>query len=164
MTSDPIHHMTPKGYAVLKQELHYLLHDERPKIVEIVSWAAGNGDRSENGDYIYNKKRLREIDRRVRYLTKKTENAQIVDPKEQQNIDRIFFGAQVTYLRENEKEVTVRLVGIDEADFSVGKINWQSPVGKSLLKAQEGDTVKVHIEDGIELIEILEVSYPIDEI
>ena len=156
-----VHYMTPNGYAVLEKELHCLLHDERPKIVEVVSWAAGNGDRSENGDYIYNKKRLREIDRRVRYLTKKLDNTKVVDPKNQQNIDRVFFGAKVTYVREDDTEVTVHLVGDDEADFSKGKINWLSPVAKALLKAGEGDTVKVRLDTGIEDIEILLVSYPL---
>ncbi|MBL4589880.1 MAG: transcription elongation factor GreB [Alphaproteobacteria bacterium] len=154
------HYMTPNGYAVLEKELHWLLHDERPKIVEVVSWAAGNGDRSENGDYIYNKKRLREIDRRARYLTKKLENTKVVDPKQQQNIDRVFFGAKVTYVREDDTEVTVHLVGDDEADFSKGKINWLSPVGKALLKSEEGDIVKVRLDTAIEEIEILEISYP----
>lgn len=158
-----IQYMTPRGHAVLSRELHWLLHEERPKIVEIVSWAAGNGDRSENGDYLYNKKRLREIDRRVRYLTKKLENSQIVDPRKQQNLDRIFFGAQVTYAREDDSEVTVRLVGVDEADFAIGKINWQSPVGKALLKAQVGDTVRVRTDEKVEEIEILDISYPLDE-
>ena len=155
------HYMTPQGYAVLEKELHHLLHEERPKIVEVVSWAAGNGDRSENGDYIYNKKRLREIDRRVRYLTKKLENTKVVDPRQQQHLDRVFFGAKVTYIKENDEEVTVMLVGDDEADFTKGKINWLSPVGKALLKAEEGDVVKVRLDTGIEDIEVLEISYPI---
>lgn len=153
--------MTPNGFAVLEKELYWLIHDERPKIVAVVSWAAGNGDRSENGDYIYNKKRLREIDRRTRYLTKKLENTKIVDPKEQQGVDRVFFGATVTYIKEDETEVTVILVGDDEADFTKGKINWLSPVGKALLKSEEGDTVKVRLDTGIEEIEILSVSYPL---
>ena len=161
MTED-LHYMTPQGHAALEKELHWLLHDERPKIVEIVSWAAGNGDRSENGDYIYNKKRLREIDRRVRYLTKKLDNTKIVDPKEQQNLDRVFFGARVTYAKEDDSEVTVHLVGVDEADFDHGKINWQSPVGKALLKAQEGDVVKVRVGEETEEIEVLKITYPID--
>lgn len=158
-----MHYMTPQGYKVLEKELHWLLHNERPKIVEIVSWAAGNGDRSENGDYIYNKKRLREIDRRVRYLTKKLENTKIVDPKEQQGIDRVFFGATVTYAREDDTEVTVTLVGVDEADFSKGKINWLSPVGKALIKAEEGDVVKVRTDHGVEEIEVLSVEYKIED-
>ncbi len=156
------HYMTPKGHAVLEKELYWLLHDERPKIVDIVSWAAGNGDRSENGDYIYNKKRLREIDRRARYLTKKLENTEIVDPRQQQNLDRVYFGATVIYAKEDDTEVTVTLVGVDEADFDLGKINWLSPVGNALLKAQEGDTVKVRTDEGMEEIEIVKISYPLD--
>ena len=154
--------MTPKGYRVLEKELYWLLHDERPKIVDIVSWAAGNGDRSENGDYIYNKKRLREIDRRVRYLTKKLENTTIVDPAQQQNLIRVFFGAKVKYLREDDSEVTVQLVDVDEADYREGKINWMSPVGRALLKAEEGDEVKVRTDQGEEYLEILEITYPLD--
>lgn len=160
--STDVHYMTPKGHAVLEKELYDLLHNERPKIVEIVSWAAGNGDRSENGDYIYNKKRLREIDRRVRYLTKKLDNTEVVDPKKQQNLDRVFFGARVIYAKEDNKEITVMLVGIDEADFDKGRINWLSPVGRALLKAQEGDVVKVRTNGKVENIEILEISYPLD--
>jgi transcription elongation factor GreB len=155
--------MTPQGFAKLSKELDFLLYDERPKIVEIVSWAAGNGDRSENGDYIYNKKRLREIDRRVRYLTKKLENTKTVDPRTQQNLTRIYFGARVTYVREDDTEVTVRLVDVDEADFNQGKINWHSPVGRALMKAEIGDVVKVRIEDKIEEIEVLDIHYPIDD-
>ena len=155
-------YMTPKGYRVLEKELYWLLHDERPKIVDIVSWAAGNGDRSENGDYIYNKKRLREIDRRVRYLTKKLEYTTIVDPAQQQNLTRVFFGAKVKYLREDDSEVTVQLVDVDEADYREGKINWMSPVGRALLKAEEGDEVKVRTDQGEEYLEILEITYPLD--
>ncbi len=158
------HYMTPKGHKVLEEELYFLLHDERPKITEIVSWAAGNGDRSENGDYIYNKKRLREIDRRIRYLTKKLENTKVVDPKTQQNLDKVYFGATVTYAREDDSEVTVTLVGVDEADFDdSGKINWLSPVGKALMKGEEGDAVKVRTENGIEEIEIIEIIYRVDD-
>ncbi len=154
--------MTPNGYATLEKELNWLIHDERPKIVEIVSWAAGNGDRSENGDYIYNKKRLREIDRRLRYLKKKLENTEIVDPRRQQNLDRVFFGAKVTYAREDDSEVTVMLVDVDEADFTKGKINWLSPVGKALMKSQEGDIVKIRTDGKIEEIEVVEIVYPLD--
>ncbi len=153
--------MTPKGYAVLQKELHWLLHDERPKIVNIVSWAASNGDRSENGDYIYNKKRLREIDRRARYLTKKLENTKVIDPKAQQNLTRVYFGAKITYARQDDTQVTVTLVNVDEADFDQGKINWLSPVGKALLKKEEGDIVKIHIDTETEEIEIIKISYPL---
>ncbi|MBK9585511.1 MAG: transcription elongation factor GreB [Alphaproteobacteria bacterium] len=156
------HYMTPTGHAVLERELNHLLYTERPKIVEIVAWASGNGDRSENGDYIYNKKRLREIDRRVRYLTKRLEKTIIVDPVKQQHLDRIFFGAQVTYAREDDSEVTIRLVGEDEANFAVGKINWLSPVGRALMKKQVGDTVIVRTDEKTEKIEILSISYPIE--
>lgn len=161
--SEKKHYMTPTGHAVLDRELNHLLYTERPKIVEIVAWAAGNGDRSENGDYIYNKKRLREIDRRVRYLTKRLEDTIIVDPAKQQNLNRIYFGAQVTYVREDDSEVTIRLVGEDEADFAVGKINWLSPVGRALMKKQVGDSVIVRTEEKTEEIEILSISYPIEK-
>ena len=154
--------MTPAGHAALQEELRWLLKEERPKIVEIVSWAAGNGDRSENGDYIYNKKRLREIDRRVRYLTKKLDDAEIVDPQKQQGIDRVFFGATVTYAREDDTEITVTLVGVDEADFSQGKINWLAPVGKALMKAETGDCVTVRTESGTETLEIVNIVYRTD--
>jgi transcription elongation factor GreB len=163
MASDELHHMTPEGHATLKDELHNLLHDERPRIVEIVSWAAANGDRSENGDYIYNKKRLREIDKRVRYLTKKLDNCKVVDPKTQQGLEQVFFGARVTYIREDESEVTVRLVGVDEADFNAGKINWLSPVGKALLKAKVGDEVIAQTANGPEVLEIIDIAYPVRE-
>ena len=151
--------MTPQGHAALTEELGFLLKDERPKIVEIVSWAAGNGDRSENGDYIYNKKRLREIDRRIRYLTKRLEDSEIIDPKAQQGLDKVYFGATVKYVREDDTELEVTLVGVDEADFSKGKINWLSPVGKALMKAEVGDVVSVRTDHGIEELEILEISY-----
>lgn len=151
--------MTPQGYKVLADELHHLLHSERPKIVEIVSWAAGNGDRSENGDYLYNKKRLREIDRRVRYLMKRTETADVIDPRRQQGIEQVFFGATVTYIREDKSELTVKLVGVDEADLAVGKINWASPVARALMKGRVGDVVEVRLEDRSESIEIIDIQY-----
>lgn len=164
---ETIHYMTPNGYQTLADEQDFLVHKERPKITEIVSWAAGNGDRSENGDYIYNKKRLREIDGRLRYLKKKLENCKIVDPKDQQKLERIYFGATVTYVREdakgNEVEVTVHLVGIDEADMGKGKINWLSPVGKAIQKAEEGDVVHVRTDDGVEDIEIVTIKYLLEE-
>jgi len=156
--------MTPEGYETLRKELDWLLRDERPKITEIVSWAAGNGDRSENGDYLYNKKRLREIDRRIRYLTKRTETAEIVDPARQQGIEQVYFGATVTYLREDGTELTVKLVGVDEADMDKGKINWVSPVGRALMKAREGDSVDVRTEAGIETIEVIEIQYLLPDV
>lgn len=154
--------MTPLGLKSLQDELFHLLHRERPKIVEIVSWAAGNGDRSENGDYLYNKKKLREIDRRVRYLMKRTEDAEVVDPRQQQGIEQVFFGATVTYLREDSTELTIKLVGVDEADMDKGKINWVSPVGRALMKARVGDVVDVRLEGRVESIEVIDICYIID--
>ena len=154
--------MTPAGHKVLAEEQDHLVHVERPKIVEIVSWAAGNGDRSENGDYIYNKKRLRQIDGRLRYLKKKLENCRIVDPASQQGLERVFFGARVVYAREDGREVSVHLVGVDEADFACGKINWLSPVGKALMKAGVGDVVKVRTDEGVEEIEVVDVCYVVE--
>lgn len=154
-------YMTPQGHDMLQKELKFLLSDERPRIVEIVSWAAGNGDRSENGDYLYNKKRLREIDRRVRYLMKRLEDVEVVDPKRQQGIEQVFFGATVVYEREDGTEMTVKLVGVDEADMDHGKINWLSPVAKALMKAREGDSVDVRTDAGVETIAVLEIRYEI---
>jgi transcription elongation factor GreB len=152
-------YVTPKGFAALQAELKQLLREERPKLVEIVSWAAGNGDRSENGDYIYGKKRLREIDRRVRFLTKRIESAEVVDPERQKNLKRVYFGATVTYLQEDGTQKTVQLVGIDEADLSEGKISWISPVAKALLKAEVGDEVEVLTPQGKEILEIVSIKY-----
>jgi transcription elongation factor GreB len=152
-------YMTPTGFAALQDELNRLYRDERPKVVEIVSWAAGNGDRSENGDYLYGKKRLREIDRRLRYLTKRLESAEVVDPKKQQKLEKVFFGATVTYAREDGKEHTVTLVGPDEADVSKGKISWLSPVARALMKAQAGDMVEIKTAAGTENLEVLTVCY-----
>lgn len=151
--------MTPEGYETLRAEQEFLLRDERPRITEIVSWAAGNGDRSENGDYLYNKKRLREIDRRIRYLTKRLESAEIVDPARQQGLDQVFFGATVTYVKMDDTELTVKLVGVDEADLDKGKINWQSPVGRALLKSRVGDSVDIRLGDRVETVEVLSVSF-----
>ncbi len=151
-------YMTPTGFHQLQDELRQLLQ-ERPKIVEVVSWAAGNGDRSENGDYIYGKKRLREIDRRVRYLTKRLESATIVDPALQQGLTKVFFGATVTYTQEDGACLTVQLVGVDEADLSKGKISWGSPLAKALLKAEVGDVVKCQAPQGEICVEILKIKY-----
>lgn len=156
-------YMTPGGFAALQAELEHLLRRERPAIVEIVSWAAGNGDRSENGDYIYNKKRLREIDRRARYLTKRLESAEVVDPRRQQGLEQVFFGATVAYVYEDGREQTVTLVGVDEADLSCGKINWVSPVARALMKGRAGDAVEVRTGAGTEIIEILSISYVVEE-
>jgi transcription elongation factor GreB len=152
-------YMRPQGLRILHEELRQLMRVERPKVVEIVSWAAGNGDRSENGDYLYGKKRLREIDRRIRFLTKRIDNAEIVDPALQTNRDQVFFGATVTYANPRDEEQTVTIVGIDEADMDKGLISWISPIARALLKAQEGDMVEVRTPSGKERIEIIEIRY-----
>jgi transcription elongation factor GreB len=152
-------YVTPSGFADLQNELRYLLSDERPKIVETVRWAAGNGDRSENGDYIYGKRRLREIDRRVRYLTKRIESAVVVDPNLQKNLTKIFFGATVTYVQKDGIIITVKIVGIDEADLAKNKISWISPVAKALLKSAVGDIVELRTPLGTETLEVLKIMY-----
>lgn len=152
-------YMTPTGFSTLQEELRQLMRVERPKVVEVVAWAAGNGDRSENGDYIYGKKRLREIDRRVRYLTKRLESAEVVDPERQQGLEQVFFGATVTYAREDDSEQTVQLVGVDEADMNLGKISWISPVAKALMKSREGDVIELRTPGGSESIEVVEIRY-----
>lgn len=152
-------YMTPSGFAVLQEELRQLAAEERPKIVEIVAWAAGNGDRSENGDYLYGKKRLREIDRRIRYLMKRLESAEVVDPAKQQGLQRVFFGATVTYARADDSEHTVTIVGIDEADMAEKKISWISPLARALMKAQVGDAVALRTPAGVETVEILDIRY-----
>ena len=153
-------YITPAGFQRLQDELKHLLRVERPKVVEVVSWAAGNGDRSENGDYIYGKKRLREIDRRIRFLTKRLEIAEVVDPQRQTTRDRVFFGATVTYAREDSEERTITIVGIDETDSDSGHVSWISPIARALLKAQEGDTVDLRTPAGVESIEVVSISYP----
>jgi transcription elongation factor GreB len=152
-------YMTPDGYSMLQDELRQLFRVERPKIVETVRWAAGNGDRSENGDYIYGKKRLREIDKRVRYLTKRLESAKVIDPKLQQGLKQVFFGATVTYKKNNTDKVTIKLVGIDEANLEKGKISWISPLAKALLKSHVGDQIEFHTPSGTDSVEILEIQY-----
>lgn len=153
-------HLTPQGFDRLKEELNSLLYKERPKIVEIVSWAAGNGDRSENGDYIYGKRRLREIDRRVRFLLKRLDNAVVVDPKEQPQKDKVYFGATVTYVTEEDQEYTVTIVGVDEAITEQGQISLISPIARALMKAKIGDEVKFQSPTGEKFLEILEIAYP----
>lgn len=148
---------------MLQTELLHLLDRERPKIVEVVSWAASNGDRSENGDYIYGKKRLREIDKRVRYLTKQLNGAEIIDPKRQQYLTRIFFGATVTYQETDGKEKKVKIVGTDEADLNIGKINWLSPLAQALLKAAVGDKVSYSTPKGKKDVVILAINYPLED-
>jgi transcription elongation factor GreB len=153
-------YLTPAGYSRLRAELLTLLDDERPKIVEIVSWAAKNGDRSENGDYLYGKKRLREIDRRIRFLTKRLDIAEIADPSAHHGSDQVFFGATVTYENQRGEARTVTIKGIDEADNLNGEVSWISPIARALLKAREGDEVQLMTPGGLEKIEVIEVLYP----
>lgn len=152
-------YITPNGFQRLQDELRNLTRVERPKVVEVVSWAAGNGDRSENGDYIYGKRRLREIDRRIRFLTKRLEAAEVVDPQRQTNREQVFFGATVTYANGRGEEHTVEIVGIDEADMAVGRVSWIAPIARALLKARAGDTVELRTPAGPESIEVLAVRY-----
>ncbi len=152
-------YMTPEGLQRLRDEFRQLQQQERPKIVEVVSWAAGNGDRSENGDYIYGKRRLREIDRRMRFLLKRIESAEVVEPKKQKDKSRIYFGATVSYLNSAGEEKTVRIVGIDEARTEFNEISWISPVARALLKAEVGDEVDVRTPKGIERLEITKIGY-----
>ena len=152
-------YITPDGLVRLQAELKHLRSVERPKVVETVSWAAGNGDRSENGDYIYGKKRLREIDRRMRFLMKRLQIAEVVDQSQQKNRDQVFFGATVTYASEAGDEKTIRIVGVDEARLEEGEVSWVSPIARALLKAWEGDVVKVRTPNGLEEIEVVEISY-----
>jgi transcription elongation factor GreB len=152
-------YMTPRGFKLLEDELQQLRRVERPKVVEVVSWAAGNGDRSENGDYIYGKRRLREIDRRIRYLIKRHESATVVDPAQQKNRDQVFFGATVTYADPKGDEKTVTIVGFDEADTDANLVSWVSPIAKALLKAHEGDVVNLRTPHGDEAIEVVEIKY-----
>jgi transcription elongation factor GreB len=153
-------YITPQGYAVLRDELFELIDNERPRIVEIVHWAASNGDRSENGDYLYGKKRLREIDRRIRFLTKRLEIAEITDPSNHHGKDQVFFGATVTYVDETDVERTITIMGIDEADSLQGQVTWVSPIARALLKAREGDVVKLVTPVGVQEVEVVEVRYP----
>ncbi|MBN8904692.1 MAG: transcription elongation factor GreB, partial [Rhodospirillales bacterium] len=155
-------YMTPEGHQRLREELHQLMKVERPRVVEVVSWAAGNGDRSENADYQYGKRRLREIDRRARYLTKRLENAEVVDPARQTDRERVFFGATVTYVDEAGVERTITIVGADEADMAEGKVSLTAPIAVALIKARarRHDEVSVHTPRGVEVIEVLDVRYP----
>ena len=152
-------YITPKSFESLRAELKQLLSIERPKVTEVVSWAAGNGDRSENGDYIYGKKRLREIDRRIRFLQKRMEIAEVVDPAKQTTRDRVFFGATVTYCDENDLERTVRIVGIDEARLENGEVSWVSPIARALMRTSEGDVARMQTPNGAMEIEVLEIRY-----
>jgi transcription elongation factor GreB len=150
---------TPAGWQRLRDELKWLVSVERPEVTQVVSWAAKNGDRSENGDYLYGKKRLREIDRRIRHLTKRLETAEVVDPATREATDQVFFGATVVYALPDGGERTVRIVGIDETDLAQGRISWVSPVARALIKAREGEVVRLSAPGGIEELEILEVRY-----
>ncbi|MGC4075536.1 MAG: transcription elongation factor GreB [Rubrivivax sp.] len=153
-------YMTPQGYRMLREELMSLLDVERPKIVETVSWAAKNGDRSENGDYLYGKKRLREIDRRIRFLTKRLDIAEVADPSAHHGSDQVFFGATVTYANAKGEERTITIKGIDEADNLKGEVSWVAPIARALLKSREGDEVQLMTPGGLETIEVVEVRYP----
>ncbi len=153
-------YITPAGYRRLREELMNLLDAERPKVVEAVSWAAKNGDRSENGDYIYGKKRLREIDRRIRFLSKRLDIAEVAEPALHHGSGQVFFGASVTYADSRGAERTVRILGVDEADSLAGEVSWVSPVARALLKAHVGDEVKLVTPTGVEMIEVLAVIYP----
>lgn len=152
-------YITPEGFRRLQDEFARLQKIERPQTVETVSWAAGNGDRSENGDYIYGKRRLREIDRRMRFLRKRMELAEVVDPARQKIRERVYFGATVVYRNARDEEKTVRIVGIDEARSELSEVSWISPIAKALLKAGEGDIVEVRTPHGVERIEVLKISY-----
>lgn len=151
--------MTPAGQQAMQNELYLLVNKERPEIVQIVNWAASNGDRSENGDYLYGKRRMREIDRRIRFLSNRLQHAVVVDPELRGDCDQIFFSATVTIERAGGEEQTVRIVGEDEIDPSNNKISWKSPLARCLMKAHEGDTVFLNTPEGREAIEILEVAY-----
>jgi transcription elongation factor GreB len=152
-------YMTPEGFARLRGELDSLMRKERPEVVKTVTWAASNGDRSENGDYLYGKKRLREIDRRVRYLSKRLANSEVVDPAKRPKTEQVFFGATVTYANEKGEERTVKIVGVDEVELDKGHVSWISPIAKALLRAEEGDVVKLRTPQGVEDIEIVTVRY-----
>lgn len=153
-------YITPAGYARLQAELLELIDNERPRIVEIVHWAASNGDRSENGDYLYGKKRLREIDRRIRFLTQRLEIAEVTDPSLHHGGDQVFFGATVRYVHEDGQEHEITITGIDEADSLAGQVSWVSPIARCLLKARVGDELSVVTPKGVQMLEVLQVSYP----
>ena len=152
-------YITPSGYARLRAELLDLIDNERPKIVDVVHWAASNGDRSENGDYLYGKKRLREIDRRIRFLTKRLEIAEVVDPSLHAGSEQVFFGATVTYSDDEDGERTITIMGIDEADSRMGQVSWISPVARALLKARVGDEVQMPTPGGVRHLEVVKVQY-----
>ena len=152
-------YMTRRGYALLKAELEHLVKTERPALVQVVSWAAKNGDRSENGDYIYGKKRLREIDRRIRFLMKRLESSVVVDPAGQENVEQVFFGATVTVCDAGGNEYRYQIVGIDEANAAEGRISWISPLARALLKAREGDAVRFQSPSGLREFDVVDILY-----
>jgi transcription elongation factor GreB len=152
-------YMTPAGFARLREELMTLMRKERPEVVQVVSWAAANGDRSENGDYLYGKKRLREIDRRIRFLSKRLERSEVVDPARRPKTDQVFFGATVTWANSTGAERTIKIVGVDEVDPGHGHVSWISPIARAVLKAHEGDIVRMRTPAGEEEIEIMKVEY-----
>jgi transcription elongation factor GreB len=152
-------YITPQGYQRLRDELFALIDVERPEVVRTVSWAASNGDRSENGDYLYGKKRLREIDRRIRFLTKRLDIAEVVDPAAQSHTDQVFFGATVVCATADGSERTITIVGVDEAEPLQGKVSWIAPIARALTKAKLGDVVRLRAPGGDEELEILEISY-----
>ena len=153
-------YITRTGYDRLQQELKMLADDERPKVVEAVHWAAKNGDRSENGDYLYGKKRLREIDRRIRFLTQRLKIAEVVDISKHHGSDQVYFGATVTYADAQGLEKTITILGIDEAESSKGQVSWIAPIARVFLKCREGDELKLMTPAGVQLLEVLKVSYP----
>jgi transcription elongation factor GreB len=152
-------YMTVIGHRRLRDELGHLVRVERPNLVQVVAWAAGNGDRSENGDYIYGKKRLREIDRRIRYLSKRLESAEVVDPALQENTDQVYFGATVTVADVDGSEACYQIVGVDEADPPSGMISWLSPLARALIKAHEGDSIRFQSPAGLRELEVIEIRY-----
>lgn len=158
-------YITPGGYARIKDELDQLLRVERPQVVDVVQWAASNGDRSENGDYLYGKRRLREIDRRIRFLTKRLDLAEVVDPATRvEGADQVFFGATVTIADEAGNEQTYQIVGVDETDFTRNRISWVSPLARALIRAREGDQVRFQSPAGPREIEVVCVEYiPIED-
>ena len=153
-------YITPAGYARMRDELLGLMDVERPKVVEAVYWAASNGDRSENGDYIYGKKRLREIDRRIRFLTQRLEIAEVTDPSAHYGKDQVFFGSTVTYEDDAGVQRSITIVGIDEADTLAGQVSWVSPVARALLKSRLGDEVNLVVPDGVRVLSVISVNYP----
>ncbi|MEY4263765.1 MAG: hypothetical protein RL373_333 [Pseudomonadota bacterium] len=152
-------YITPTGHQRLKDELLQLLDVDRPATVQIVHWAASNGDRSENGDYIYGKKRLREIDRRIRFLNQRLEFAHVLDPSTREATNQVFFGATITYQNSQNKQRTIRIVGVDEVDVEHGDVSWISPIAKAMLKKSIGDEITLETPDGLETLEILDVQY-----